>query len=540
MSLIPERESYEACYRDFRWSIPDRLNIANITCDRQAAWRPDQVGLIVEDEMGTVTRYRYREIRQLANRLANAYAALGISSGDRIAVVLSQGVECLVAHLAAYKLGAISVPLSPLFGPEGLSHRLVDSATSLVVTDAEGAAAIAAVVDDIGTLRAILSTGGNGPGGELDLMETLLKGSDHFDTADTAATDPAVLIYTSGTTGLPRGVLHAHQVLLGHLPGMEFCLGYFPKPGDLYWSPADWSWVAGLLDVILPGFYHGVPVLARRFAKFEAEAAFDLMARHGVRNSLITPTALKLMRQSRSEPARGVVLRSLCTGGEPMGTELLEWGRSVFGLSINEIYGQTEANVVVTSNAEVMSPRAGAIGKASPGHVVEIVGDNGQVVGPGEQGQIAVRRPNPVMFLEYWHSPKATAEKFIGNWCLTGDLGVKDQDGYIAFRGRVDDVINTSGYRIGPVEIETCLMRHPDVALVGVVGKPDASRGEIIKAFVVTSEGVEGSDSLAHSLQSFVRRRLAAYQYPREIAFLDEMPVTVSGKIRREDLRALG
>jgi acetyl-CoA synthetase len=536
--LVPIRSTYQDCVAAFRWPQPKAFNIAGAVCDRHADLSPDATALIVETETGEVARHSFIQIQRAANRLANGIRALGVQRGDRVAIILSQGLECLVAHVAAYKVGAIAIPLSPLFGPEGLCHRLGNSGTRLAVTNGEGCRAIAAVRDSLPTLETILSVDGEEVGAR-DFWRTLREGRDRFETLATAASDPALLIYTSGTTGLAKGALHSHRTLLGHLPGVEFSLGFFPQPGDLYWSPADWSWVAGLLDVLLPSLYHGIPVVARRFAKFDPEAAFDLMARHGVRNALITPTALKQMRQVAPARCPEVDLRSLCSGGEPVGEALLDWGRAALGLTINEVYGQTEANLIIGGNADVLPPRSGATGRAIPGHIVKIVDEAGRVLPSGVSGQIALKRPDPVMFVKYWEDPAATAAKFAGDWCLTGDLGVMDDDGYITFEGRSDDVINASGYRIGPVEIESCLMRHPKVALVGVVGKPDAARGEIVKAFVVPADGVSPSKSLAAELREFVRERLAAYQYPREIAFLEEMPVTVSGKIRRRALRDL-
>ncbi len=537
-ALVPERSSYRDCVEAFRWPQPKTFNIAEAVCDRHAGLTPDATALIVESESGDIAKHSFIEIQRAANRLANGFIALGVQRGDRVAIILSQSLECLLCHIAAYKVGAIAVPLSPLFGPDGLLHRLGDSGTRLAVTSAEGYRALDGVRDRLPDLQTVLSLDGE-ESGTADFWQTLRGGRDRFETLATAATDPALLIYTSGTTGLAKGALHSHQTLLGHLPGVEFALGFFPKPGDLFWSPADWSWVAGLLDVLLPSLYHGIPVVVRRFAKFDPEAAFDLMARHGVRNSLITPTALKLMRQVAPTKRPGLKLRSLFSGGEPLGDALLDWGRGTLGLTINEAYGQTEANMIIGGNADILPPRPGAIGRAIPGHDVQIVDAAGAVLPPGTKGQIALRRPDPVLFMEYWGNPTATAAKFAGDWCLTGDLGVMDVAGYITFEGRTDDVINASGYRIGPVEIESCLMQHPGVALVGVVGKPDAERGEIVKAFVVPAESAVPSQALAKELQDFVRTRLAAYQYPREIAFLEEMPVTVSGKIRRRALRDL-
>ena len=351
---------------------------------------------------------------------------------------------------------------------------------------------------------------------------------------DTAAEDAAMMIYTSGTTGQPKGALHAHRVLLGHLPGAELPHYPFPQAGDNYWTPADWAWAGGLLDVLLPSLHHGVPVIARKFDKFDPDDAFALMARAQVRTAFIPPTALRMMRAAQGPQGRYTfALRSVASGGESLGIEALEWGKQAFGLTINEFYGQTECNLVLGSCAQLGVLKPGAIGKPVPGHVVSIVGRDGAVLKAGELGQIAVKRPDPVMFLQYWGKPEATRDKFIGDWMVTGDQGVMDENGYIAFAGRDDDVITSAGFRIGPGEIEDCLIRHPAVALAAVVGKPDAIRTEIVKAFIVLKDGQPPSDKLAADIQNFVKTRLSGHEYPREVAFIDTMPMTTTGKVIR-------
>jgi acetyl-CoA synthetase len=327
-------------------------------------------------------------------------------------------------------------------------------------------------------------------------------------------------------------------VLLGHLPGVEFPHEFFPRPGDLFWTPADWAWIGGLLDVLLPAWHHGVPVLAHRMAKFDPERAFRLIAEHGVRNLFLPPTACKLMRQVAAPPALAV--RTVGSGGETVGAELIEWGRRVFGTTINEFYGQTECNLVVSNCAAVMPPRPGSMGRAVPGHRVAVVDRAGNVVPDGDLGLIAVKKPDPVMFLGYWGKPADTAQKFAGDWLITGDQGRRDADGYFSFVGRDDDVITSGGYRIGPGEIEDCLIKHPAVAMAAAVGIPDPVRTEIVKAFVVVKPGARADSALAAELQEFVRTRLAAHEYPRRIEFVDTLPLTATGKIIRRELRARG
>jgi acetyl-CoA synthetase len=368
---------------------------------------------------------------------------------------------------------------------------------------------------------------------------TLQAASDRFQTAPTGPDDPALIIYTSGTTGPPKGALHAHRVLLGHLPGVVWPHEFFPQPGDLFWTPADWAWIGGLIDVLLPAWHHGVAVLAHRMRKFDPEEAYRLMARHGVRNVFMPPTALKLMREAGGAArGRGCRLRTLASGGETLGEGLLDWGRATFRLTINEFYGQTECNLVVGNCAGVLPVRPGSMGRPIPGHIVEVVGDDGAVLPAGEIGNIGIRRPDPVMFLEYWGNPAATDAKFAGDLLLTGDLARKDDDGYVWFVGRADDVITSAGYRIGPGEVEECLMRHPKVALAAVVGVPDPIRTEIVKAFVVLKGGEVAPDSLAREIQDFVKARLAAHEYPRAIEFVDSLPMTATGKIKRGELKA--
>lgn len=536
-AMLEQASSYEETRRRFRWRIPARYNIGVDACDGHAATRPDALALIFEDETGAIRHYSFGDIRQLSNRLANALVAQGIARGDRMGILLQQAPETAIAHIAAYKAGLIAIPLFVLFGEDALEYRLANAAARVIVTDAENLPKILAIRERLPELRTVIAVGG-GPGDTRDFAATLARASDRFTPVDTAADDPALIIFTSGTTGPPKGALHAHRVLLGHLPGVEFPHEFFPQAGDLFWTPADWAWIGGLLDVLLPAWHHGVPVLAHRFRKFEPAAAFDLMARHNVRNVFFPPTALKLIRQIGAPSRHGVRLRSIGSGGETLGEELLEWGRQVFGVTINEFYGQTECNLVVGNCASILPVQAGSMGRPVPGHEVAVIDERGDVCPVGTPGQIAVRRPDPVMFLGYWNNAQATAEKFIGDWMLTGDLGRQDEHGYLRYVGRADDVITSAGYRIGPAEIEDCLLRHPAVAMVAAIGVPDPVRTEAVKAFVVLKHGHNGGPELAAALQSHVKSRLAAHEYPREVEFVDSLPLTATGKIMRRELRA--
>ena len=536
--MLKPAATYDALRAAFRWEVPDAYNIGIDVCDRWAARDPDRVALIHVGEDGRGRDYSYGMLRAQSNRLAHLLAELGVGRGDRVAVLLPQAPETAIGHIAIYKLGAIAVPLFGLFGPEALQYRLANSGARAVLTNRDGMAKLAGIRAALPELRHILVTDGPATGA-LDLKGALDGRPEDFAAAPTRAEDPALIIYTSGTTGQPKGALHAHRVLLGHLPGVEMSHDLLPQPGDRIWTPADWAWIGGLLDVLLPALHHGVPVVARRFQKFTGEAAFQLLQDFGVRNAFLPPTALKLMRAvPEAEQRWRLGLRSVASGGETLGAELIAWGRRVLGVTINEFYGQTECNMIVSSSARLMPARPGVMGRVVPGHRLAVVDAAGNELPPGEPGNIAVRRPDPVMFLEYWNNRAATAAKFAGDWMLTGDTGRMDEEGWITFVGRDDDVITSAGYRIGPGEIEDCLLGHPAVRLAGVVGKPDPQRTEIVKAYVVLKEGFAPGEALAREIQAHVKDRLAAHEYPREVAFIDELPMTTTGKIIRRDLRA--
>ncbi len=537
MPVLPSLDNYDDVCRAFRWQLPARINIGVDVCDRWAAAEPRRLAIVHVRPDGRLDEISFGQLREASNRLANVLAAHGVKRGDRVAIFLPQAPEVAVAHIAIYKLGAVALPIALLFGPDALSYRLQNSGARAVLTDAQGLARLNDVRDEVSGLACVLSVDGAGDGA-LSFTDELARASPEITPVDTAADDPAMMIYTSGTTGNPKGALHGHRVLTGHMPGVELPHFPFPQQGDRYWTPADWAWAGGLLDMLLPSLYHGVPVVARKVEKFDPEEAFALMAKAEVRNAFIPPTALRMMRAAPNPQGRYAFrLRSVASGGESLGIEALEWGKSAFGLAINEFYGQTECNLVVGSCAQLGMFKAGAIGKPVPGHTVAVIDGDGNVLKPGEIGQIAVRRPDPVMFLEYWGQPEATRDKYIGDWMTTGDQGVTDEEGYITFVGRDDDVITSSGFRIGPGEIEDCLLRHPAVALAAVIGKPDPVRTEIVKAFIVLKEGQGASDDLARDIQDFVRTRLAAHEYPREVTFIDQMPMTTTGKVIRRLLR---
>ncbi|MBK5123384.1 acyl-CoA synthetase [Burkholderia sp. R-69980] len=537
-----DNQTYESLTANFAWRIPPHYNIGVDVCDKWADGT-SRLALIYEDPEGNTTRYTFDELKSLSDRFANALLTSGAQRGDRIGIFLSQSIETAIAHLAAYKAGMVAVPLFALFGVDAIEHRLNDSGAVALITDTAGVQKINEIRSALPTLRNVFNVDIDSDNNDQQaparsFWQTLNTASADFTPADTAADDPAVIIYTSGTTGKPKGALHGHRVLLGHLPGVELSQQGFPAHATLMWTPADWAWIGGLFDVLLPSWHHGVAVLARRFAKFDGHAAFDLMARHAVSHTFLPPTALKMMRGVERPERWTLALRSVASGGESLGEELIGWGRKALGVTINEFYGQTECNVVVSSCAALFEPRFGAIGRAVPGHHVAIIDADGNELPQGAIGDIAVAAPDPVMFLGYWGNESATREKFRGKFLVTGDLGTRDADGFIRFVGRDDDVITSAGYRIGPASIEDSLLRHPAVSMAAVIGAPDRERTEIVMAFVVLNPGFIGDEALVREIQQHVKTRLAAHEYPREIRFVESLPLTATGKVIRKALRA--
>jgi acetyl-CoA synthetase len=537
MPVLPRVSDYNSLYRQFRWQVPARYNIGVDVCDRWAASEPDRLAILHARSDGRDEHITYGWLRDTSNRLANVLRSNGIAGGDRVAILLPQSPEVAAIHIAIYKLGAVALPLAVLFGTDALAYRLQNSGAAALITNNAGNERVAEIRGGLPDFKFVLSLDGEG-NRALGFADALTKASADFTPVDTSADDPAMMVYTSGTTGQPKGALHGHRVLIGHFPGVETHHDLFPQAGDRIWTPADWAWAGGLLNVLLPGLHYGVPVVARRFEKFDPEEAFALMARTQVRNAFIPPTALRMLRAAPNPKGRHALnMRSIGSGGEALGAETYEWGKSVFGLTINEFYGQTECNIVLSACNAIGVSKPGAIGRPVAGHAVAIIDGAGNPVKVGETGQIAVKRPDPVMFVEYWGKPEATRDKFIGDWMTTGDQGVMDDEGYVSFVGRDDDVITSAGFRIGPGEIEDCLIRHPAVALAAAIGKPDALRTEIVKAFIVLKKGYAASDTLASEIQGFVKTRLSAHEYPREVAFIDAMPMTTTGKVIRRLLR---
>jgi acetyl-CoA synthetase len=532
-------EGYDELREEFEWQVPEQFNMAWYVCDR---WADDKgrVALFGEDASGTRETYTFWQLQNATNRLANYLRNEGVTRGDRVGVNLPQRAETVVAHVACWKLGAVSVPLSTLFGPDAIEYRLSDSDAVAAIVDESNIADFREARDNL-SLSSVLTVGDVDPhADERDLWAAIDDTSRDFELVDTDSEDDAIIIYTSGTTGDPKGVRHAHRMLLGHLPLFLTTFGNMQMhDDDAFWTPAEWAWVASLFDVVFPGLYYGKPVVAYNGGQFDPETAFRIIEEYGVSNFFGPPTALRMMMQT--EPNyRLDTLRTIAGGGESLGKDIVAWAENTFGgAAVHEGYGQTEANMLVGDCTALFEFREEAMGKAGPGHEVTIVDPETAepTVDHGEVGEIAVRYDgNPVCFKEYWDKPDKTAQKVQNGWLLTEDLGRMNDDGYIAFESRKDDVIISAGYRIGPVEIEESLADHDAVADVAVIGVPDDERGEVPKAFVVSND-VDPDDDLRDVLRQHVRDRLAQYEYPRDIEFVDDLPKTSTGKVRRASLR---
>ena len=536
MRLIdPTITSFESAYEQFRWSIPERLNIAHQCCERHQS-DPDRVAIYYENISGETAAFSFGQLKKLSDQFANVLRGQGVSRGDRVAIVLSQRIETVIAHLAIYKLGAVALPLAILFGPDALEYRLRDSASKIVIADASKYETLRAIFSDLPELQMVI--GCNTGAASSEFWNLLKRASSNLEMVQTGADDAACLIYTSGTTGPPKGALVAHRAVIGNFTGFEMSQNFFPQTGDLFWTPADWAWTGGLWDALLPSLNYGMPILAYEGAGFDPERLSLLIGKYAVTNAFIPPTALKMLRSINNlKQQYSIKLRAVMSAGEQLGEELIHWGEEALGLTINEMWGQTEFNYLVGNCSAIMSPRPGSMGKPYPGHRVDIIDDQGQVFAAGEQGELAAWCDDPVMFLGYWNNDAATRQKITSNWFRTGDIGYRDEEGFLWFVGRKDDVISSAGYRIGPGEIEDSLMKHPAVLQCAVIGKPDELRGEIVKAYIVLARDYQANDALRKEIQTAVRERLSAHEYPREIEFIDELPMTTTGKVRRMDLR---
>jgi acetyl-CoA synthetase len=544
----PAVDRYAELHAGFRWQVPALFNIAEVCCTRWARQTPRAVAIRYEREDGSRRDYTYAEIDAAADRLATALRGLGVARGDRVAIVMPQRFETAVSHVALYRLGAVAMPLSMLFGPDALEYRINDSGTRLALVDETGIANVQEARPLCPLLATVVAVGDAEGRGDVDLSALLAGAGAPIEPVATRADDPAVLIYTSGTTGPPKGTLIAHRGLIGNLPGFVCSQNWFPQDDSVFWSPADWAWTGGLMDALLPTLYFGREIVAYQ-GRFAPEIAFALMARHGVTHTFLFPTALKAMMKAVPDPRPRfpLQLRAIMSAGEAVGDAVFAWCRDRLGVVPNEMFGQTEINYIVGNCAPLWPARAGSMGRPYPGHRVAVIDDAGQECARGTPGDVALHRRDvhgqldPVFFLGYWKRDDATAAKFTGDaddsWCRTGDSAVMDEAGYLWYQGRSDDVFKAAGYRIGPSEIENCLVKHPAVANAAVVPKPDAERGALVKAYVVLAPGHAPTRELEHELQAHVRGKLAPYEYPKEIEFIDALPMTTTGKVQRRVLR---
>jgi acetyl-CoA synthetase len=568
---------YESMQQGFGWSVPAHFNIAEV-CSRRWAAQPDaaeRVAIVahqVADKAGDGTghavaplRFSYAQLQQAADALSHVLVGLGVQRGDRVAIVLPQRFETAVAYMALLQMGAVAMPLSLLFGPEALEYRLQDSEAVVAIVDASSVSNVLAVRPQCPSLREVigvdLSRAADMLAVDVDFASALAAQQRSFKAVQTKAEEGAVLIYTSGTTGPPKGALIPHRALIGNLTGFVCSQNWFGFPTQagasatsdaVFWSPADWAWTGGLMDALLPTLYFGRPIVAWN-GRFSPELAFTLMQEQGVTHTFLFPTALKAMMKAYPSP-RGqfkLQLKAIMSAGEAVGDAVFGYCQTQLGVTVNEMFGQTEINYIVGNcamNGQAQDgvgwpAKPGSMGKGYPGHFVAVIDDDGQECPVGVPGDVALNRynqhgePDPIFFLGYWKNEKSTHNKFTGDWCRTGDMAVRDEDGYLWYQGRADDVFKAAGYRIGPSEIENCLVKHPAVANAAVVPKPDAERGALVKAYVVLSVGYAASEELVAELQVHVRGKLAPYEYPKEIEFIAELPMTTTGKVQRRVLR---
>lgn len=536
-------DRYAEIYAAHRWEVPAQFNIGEACCRRWALDRA-RFALYWEDESGATAAFTFWDIEQRANQLSNALAALGVRRGDKVALILPQRPETVVAHIAVSQMGAVAVPLSFLFGPEALEFRLDNSESKVVFVDPQSLPNLSPVRDRLPGVAHVIGVAGARDAGVTPYETLIDNASPRFAAVSTASTDPALLVYTSGTTGQPKGALMPQQCLLGNLPGFVHSHDGYPRPGDLFWSPADWAWTGGLMDALLPALYFGQPIVGYR-GRFDPERALRLIEKYQVRNSFLFPTALKMIMKAFPRPRErfDVNLRSIMSAGESVGTTVFEWAREALGVTINEMFGQTEMNYIMGNSHTLWPAKSGSMGRPYPGHRIAVLDEDGQEAARGEIGDVAVNRiapdgcPDPVFFLEYFKNPESTKSKFSGDWCRTGDLARVDDDGQFWYQGRSDDMFKSASYRIGPSEIENCLVKHPAVANAAVVPSPDEVRGNVVKAFIVLSAGFTASAALQDDIQQHVRKFLAPYEYPKEIEFIDALPMTTTGKVQRRVLR---
>ena len=542
--MLLRLKNYDELYSTFEWQVPDYYNIATDTVDKDAFKNRTALINILDD--GKTENWSFLDIKISANKLANAFDYLKLEINARVGIILGQCPEAAISHMACFKSRRISIPLFNLFGVDALYYRLMNSKASLVICDQATLIMVKEIYEKLPYLTSVICIDGDYSEQNIFNFKKLLeKSSNFYETKKTKSSDPAIIIYTSGTTGGPKGALLPHRVLLGHIPGVEMpheFLSSSEPVQDIFWTPADWAWIGGLFDVLLPAWHFGLSVVSYRGKKFDPEFAFYLLSKFNIKNTFLPPTALKMMKSyNSSKRLNNLNLRTVGSGGEALGEDLLEWGKEILGVGINEFYGQTECNLTISNNGAIMPTKQGSIGKPVPGHLVRLMDKSNQfIIKPGYDGEIVVKYDTPVAFLKYWENDIETKQKVIDGWLHTGDYAYKDDDGYFYFKGREDDIINSSGYRIGPSEVEDCILSHSEVDMVAVIGVPDKIRGQIIKAFIIPKDKnnvLDQNKKMKENIQDFVKLKLAAHEYPRIIEFVNDLPMTTTGKIIRKTLR---
>src|SRR5215207_8299240 len=508
--------SYDQVCAAHRWEVPTRYNIASDVCDKHPR---DKLAMVWESFDGSYRELAWGELQDLANQAAHVLRDLRIERGDRVAVVLPATPETAAIFFGVWKLGAILLSMSVLYGDDSIQHRLSDSGAKLVVTDADNAPRFA----DSGVPMLLLEA------------DTLADASTEPILGDTAADDPAQLYYTSGTTGLAKGIVHGHRYILGH---GEFVYCHEVADGERFHGMGEWAWAAGIAPLLGPWRLGAVQCVYRREAGFDPHKQLDFLSRHDVTNVFTTPTAMRAMMAIEDAGTRyPQKFRRVCSAGEPLNPEAIRWFREHYGVTVLDFYGLTESYPLV-ANYPFMEVREGSMGRPMPGWDVAILDEDERPVAVGERGEICLRaRSNPHYPLGYWRNEEAARETFGGDWFHTKDAASVDAEGYYWYEGRADDVIISAGYRIGPFEVESACLEHPAVKEAAAIAVPEERRGSIVKAFVVLASGHDGSDELVKEIQAHVRSRLSAYAYPREIEFVDDLPKTLTGKIRRIELR---
>jgi acetyl-CoA synthetase len=566
-AIDPAVNQYADLHQRFSWQVPEYFNIAEVCCSRWArsadnhSNATEKIAIYAHQQGATATFYTYFQLKKAADALSYVLTELGVQRGDRVAIVMPQRFETAVAYMAAFQIGAVAMPLSMLFGPEALEYRLQDSQAVVAIADESSMANLQQVRGVCAALRTVVAVGDCTA--DMAYDSAIAKHQSAFTAVNTKAEEAAILIYTSGTTGPPKGALLPHRALIGNLTGFVCSQNWFgfdavknTESNAVFWSPADWAWTGGLMDALLPTLYFGRAIVAFN-GRFSPDLAFELMQQHGVTHSFLFPTALKAMMKAYPQPRQHFKLKleGLMSAGEAVGDAVFDYCKNEMGVVVNEMFGQTEINYVVGNCNRFWPARAGSMGKGYPGHRVAVIDDEGAECAVGVPGDVAVHRfdvhgqADPIFFLGYWHNDAATQAKFTGDWCRTGDMATRDADGYLWYEGRADDIFKAAGYRIGPGEIENCLLKHPAVANAAVVPKPDKERGAVVKAYVVLASDLGAARAgnvsskasfdaeITAQLQQHVKRLLAPYEYPKEIEFIDALPMTTTGKVQRRVLR---